>query len=254
MSFECKPRVRVVNTSGIGHETKIYIDDVDVSGCFNNVTVNAALDGGVEVQLSAVVCEVEVDRALVLRWPGEDTRELLVKHGWSPPVEPVVVPAPDKQIIPYEPIDHDLLEPGESLSGEELIERLFGRIKDKWSPNLDDTLTVTRTRRRDGTLIPGRRTYTLRVTMDGVHPDPDPDAEPSSLVAAANDAYHQRWWANMARDRDGNLWRRANGGKWWRPEDSRGRGIDSITWDQLTEQFGPMEGPFVSDEDVRDDC
>lgn len=258
MNPEGKPRLRLVNATGIGPDTKVYIDDVDVSSCFNRALIKAPLYGGVEVELNAVICEVEVDNALRLEMPAEGTREILIKHGWTPPVEPVKIPVENK-VVPYEPVDHDLMVMGESVSGRELIERLFGRIQDNWEPNLDDSLTVTRTYRENGTPIPGRRTYTLQVTMDALQPDPDPDGEPHSLIDAVNGEYGRQWWATSARDRDGKLWTRSNGGRWWRGVPLKPGG-GSFTWDELVEQFGPIVGPYVPDgcsefcEALRDEC
>lgn len=187
------PRLRIVNSSGLGHQTQIFIDDVDVSDCFNSLTVNTSVDSGVEVQLNAIICEFEVENALRLRMPVDGTRELLIKHGWTPPTEPVGIPV-ESRVIPYESVGHDLVEPGEQVSGEELIGRLFERIREHWAPNLDDTLTVERVyRETDGLPVPGRRVYTLRVTMNSVHPDPDDDEPPTSMVEAANKRMFHKW-------------------------------------------------------------
>lgn len=252
-----RPRLRVVNNTGIGPDTKIFIDDQDVSSCFNSVAVKTDVGTGVTVELNAICCEVEIGEAMHLRMPVDGTRDLLIKHGWVPPVEPVEVPA-EKIVTPYESIIHDLVEPGETISGEDLIERFFERVKEKWTPNLDDTLTVTRTRRGNGTLIPGRRTYTLRVTMDGVHPDPDPGESPRSLVAAAND-WNRARYRNEARDRNGDQWWRVSSGttdgvSWFGDRWCRmGVGGELLRWAELDEQFGPMVGPFDRGEE-RDDC
>jgi hypothetical protein len=80
------PRLRIVNTSGAACTTKIYIDDHDVSSAFNGFTVKAGLYGGVAVQLDAPIAELELEGdATELELPRPETRELLLKHGWTPP-------------------------------------------------------------------------------------------------------------------------------------------------------------------------
>lgn len=79
-----RPRVRIENTSGIGHRTKIYIDGVDVSDCFMDATVRLQPDHIVVADLTVMVAELDVDGARLV-FPVDGTRELLVKHGWTPP-------------------------------------------------------------------------------------------------------------------------------------------------------------------------
>src|SRR5882757_11416462 len=157
------PRLRVVNTTGVGFKTKIYIDDEDVSACFNNVQVTAGLKDSVMVQLDALVCEIEIDNAQVLEMPAEGTRELLIKHGWTPPVEPVIVPAATTvtRTHRYEPLDSELFNYGEAVSGRELVNRLMERVEQDWEPSDSDTLTVERVYDEDGLPIPGKRSYSL---------------------------------------------------------------------------------------------
>lgn len=80
-----RPRLRVENTTGNGWQTKIFIDDVDVSTCFNNVRVTAGLKDAVVVELDAIMAECIVDGHLQVKMPVDGTRELLIKHGWTPP-------------------------------------------------------------------------------------------------------------------------------------------------------------------------
>lgn len=56
---EGKPRVRIVNDSGLGYETKVYIDDVDVSDCFSRVTLTADSRHAVTAELGVPACAVE---------------------------------------------------------------------------------------------------------------------------------------------------------------------------------------------------
>lgn len=80
------PRLRIVNTSGAACTTKIFIDDQDVSSAFNGFTVKAGLYGGVCVQLDAPIAELELEGdATALDFPRPETREMLVRHGWTPP-------------------------------------------------------------------------------------------------------------------------------------------------------------------------
>lgn len=96
MSYGDRPRLRVVNTTGLGHQTQVFIDDQDVSSCFNEMTVAITMRGAVEVTLNAIVCELEFDNVPVLEMPCEGTREVLIKHGWTPPPEP----APEGPAVP----------------------------------------------------------------------------------------------------------------------------------------------------------
>jgi hypothetical protein len=99
------------------------------------------------------------------KMPVDGTRELLVKHGWTPPVEPKVVKAV-RTTFPYEPLDFGLVEDGESVGGVELLSRFFSRVQQDWEPNNGDVLTVFRAFDEDGDPIPGKRKYILELTMD----------------------------------------------------------------------------------------
>lgn len=93
MAEKPMPRVRIVNrskTSGpgarAGYMTKVFIDDVDISGCIESVQVDAHRKGIVTATLGVVVNEVEVEDHMELRFLNE-ARELLIKHGWTPPAQ-----------------------------------------------------------------------------------------------------------------------------------------------------------------------
>ena len=76
--------MRVVNESGIGRNTKVYIDGQDVSGCFNGFQVSADIKSVVEGELSLVMAEVEFYGDTQLRLSSA-THDVLVKFGWTPP-------------------------------------------------------------------------------------------------------------------------------------------------------------------------
>lgn len=80
-------RMRIVNTSGVGFQTKIFIDDIDVSTCFSDLRVVVGLKDAVKVELEAVVVEIEFDGVNEIRMPFEGTREMLIRHGWTPPIQ-----------------------------------------------------------------------------------------------------------------------------------------------------------------------
>lgn len=97
--------------------------------------------------------------------PVDGTRELLVKHGWTPPAEPKVVKAV-RTTFPYEPLDFGLVDYGEQIDGTELLDRFFDRVQQDWEPNDGDVLTVSRAFDEYGDPIPGKRKYILELTMD----------------------------------------------------------------------------------------
>ena len=79
------PRVRIVNTSGVGYKTRVYIDDVDVSACFSNVLISVDIKDAVSAQMTAQICEFEVDGVRVDEMFVEAGRDLLIATGWTPP-------------------------------------------------------------------------------------------------------------------------------------------------------------------------
>jgi hypothetical protein len=83
------PRVRIVNAAKgpgfiVGWRTKIYVDDVDISGCVNDVQVHAGLNDAVTATLSVLVNEIEFDGGIPVDLPP-GTAEALVRLGWTPP-------------------------------------------------------------------------------------------------------------------------------------------------------------------------
>jgi hypothetical protein len=79
---------KIWNDTGKGRDTHIELDGEDVSAAFNDVTVRAGVRGRVEVILSTVAAEIpkqpfEAEPARLFLAPV--TRELLIKHGWTPP-------------------------------------------------------------------------------------------------------------------------------------------------------------------------
>lgn len=162
------PRLKIINTSGVGYQTRIYIDDQDVSECFGDAKISMGLKEAVKVQLEAIVCEVRVEDAMHLRMTTDATHDLLVKHGWTPPDEPVHVPRPVKKVMPYEPLnlDHVLFGGNEEMCGRSLVDRFVERVQNDWEPTDRDELTIARVYDDNGDPVPGKRCYTLTVTMD----------------------------------------------------------------------------------------
>jgi hypothetical protein len=191
------PRLRVVNTDGRGFKTQVYIDDRDVSDCFSNVTVNAGVTGAVRVELEALVCEVCVDSAdnlMQVTMPGDATHDLLVRYGWTPPAEPVTLPATSVRKVDdsttLDPglfassrgrnkllVEDELFTTGEPTTGRELLDRFFEQVQHNWEPSEGDTLQVARVDSFDGTPVPGLRRYTLSLTLD-TGDDDAADVEP----------------------------------------------------------------------------
>lgn len=85
-------RVRIVNAAkgpGViaGYNTKVFVDDVNISSCVNDVQIHAGLKDVVTATLSVLVNEVEFQGELLAQVPQE-TREALMRLGWTPPSEP----------------------------------------------------------------------------------------------------------------------------------------------------------------------
>lgn len=175
-------RLRVVNEDGLGFKTKIFIDDQDVSECFNKVSVDASLQGAVHVTLDAVVAELEFDGEYsVLHMPAQDTRELLIRHGWTPPPEEDVKVRTKsiRRNFSVEPLQEELFDPGVPKSGAELVDDLITKLKLDWVPGEygDDTLSVARVYDERGNLVDNMRTYTLKVTLEKEPRSPRGDCE-----------------------------------------------------------------------------
>lgn len=169
-----EPRVRIVNSTGIGHQTKVYIDGVDVSSCFNNVTVSSPLRDVVTATLDIPVAEVEFAGVTNLVIPNDDARDLLIQYGWTPPVESVTKIC-TRIGYDHDPLERELFGYGEPVSGRDLVNQMCERVATDWEPNDGDTLTVARVYDEEGELVPGKRSYTLTLTMDTTH-DPADDA------------------------------------------------------------------------------
>jgi hypothetical protein len=178
-------KLRIVNTDGRGINTKVFIDDQDVSECFRAVRVEAGISGAVTAELEAVACEVEFNDVAQLKLPNDTTRELLIKHGWTPPAEPVEVPVVVRRKTagamestgpnsvyawdaqkPLDPVVDLFTDYGEPIGGRELLNRFFERVQRDWEPNEHDELTARRVYDERGREIPGRREYTLTLTLD----------------------------------------------------------------------------------------
>jgi len=106
------PRLRIVNTTGVGSRTQIFIDDTDVSGCFSSATIKADLNDAVKVELEAVVVEIEFEGGKELRMPFTGTRELLIRHGWTPPAQNI------SEEIPPVDLDESLAESLDELAAK----------------------------------------------------------------------------------------------------------------------------------------
>jgi hypothetical protein len=172
-------KLRIVNDDGRGFNTKVYIDDQDVSECFRAVRIEAGLTGPVTAELEAVACEVQVGDVLQLKLPNEGTRDLLIKHGWTPPAEPVEVPVVRRKTAGvlksktvrgavHDPLDIEadlFTADGEQISGRELLNRFFERVQREWEPGEGDELTVNRAYDMFGNPVPGKRTYSLTLTL-----------------------------------------------------------------------------------------
>lgn len=81
------PRLKIVNTTGVGRTTQIFIDDQDVSTCFSSASIKTNVNGAVLVELEAVVVEIDFEGVKELRMPFTGTREVLIRHGWTPPIQ-----------------------------------------------------------------------------------------------------------------------------------------------------------------------
>lgn len=104
--------MRIVNNTGVGYMTKIYIDDVDVSECFADVKITAALKDVVKVEMEAIVVEIDFEGVKELRMPMPGTREVLIQHGWTPPVQEIT------NEIPPVDLDESLAESLDELAAK----------------------------------------------------------------------------------------------------------------------------------------
>jgi hypothetical protein len=93
--------LRVVNDTGQGRDTRVYIDGEELTTNFTEarIAISAAARGDVEITLNPLVFEVDTGTFEVTGNTKlvffEQTRDLLVKHGWTPP-ETVTAPVPER--------------------------------------------------------------------------------------------------------------------------------------------------------------
>jgi hypothetical protein len=79
---------KIWNDSDDGRRCRIEVDGEDISGAFNKLSITADIKSAVEIELEMGVFEQERTNGDVrLVFAGKDTRELLIKHGWTPPSE-----------------------------------------------------------------------------------------------------------------------------------------------------------------------
>jgi DNA-binding transcriptional regulator YiaG len=159
--------------------TKVYIDGQDVSECFSAVKIKASTEGALVAELDAVAVAVDVHDVEQLRIPSDVTRDLLVRHGWTPPAEPVTVVSEQHRIqLPtnFEPLAPGLFGDDEPVRGHELVERFYERLRDDWEPGDDDRFTIERVFDEDNQPVPGKTRYTLAVVLDSERPQPGDEA------------------------------------------------------------------------------
>jgi DNA-binding transcriptional regulator YiaG len=174
------PRVRIVNDDGRGYMTRIYIDDQDVSECFSAVKITAGTKGALVAELDAIAVAVDVHNVEQLRIPSETTRDVLIRHGWTPPAEPVTVVSEQRRIQPpknFEPLAPGLFGDDEPVRGHELVERFYERLRDDWEPSEEDRFTIERVYDEDDQPVPGKTRYTLAVVLDSERPQPGDEAQ-----------------------------------------------------------------------------
>jgi len=81
-------KFKIWNDSNAGRNTHVEIDDEDVSGLFSDLRITADINSVVQVELDMCIAEQRrFDRPAKLIFPAAGTRELLIKHGWTPPAE-----------------------------------------------------------------------------------------------------------------------------------------------------------------------
>jgi len=84
---------KIWNDGNAGHNCHIEIDGEDVSHIFRALSITADIKSVVRIEMDPVVAEVPKrrfdsdpdDGRTRLIFGTKDTRELLVKHGWTPP-------------------------------------------------------------------------------------------------------------------------------------------------------------------------
>lgn len=69
-----------------GYMTKVYVDGVDMSAAVSSVQVNAHCKDVVTAVIEVLPIHTEIEGAIPEI--GPESRELLIRLGWSPPVVP----------------------------------------------------------------------------------------------------------------------------------------------------------------------
>lgn len=80
---------KVWNDSDAGYQTHIVIDGVEVSEQFNSLTITAGIKTAVQIELDMPIVEQGrfEGEPTKLVFPVGGSRELLIKHGWTPPAD-----------------------------------------------------------------------------------------------------------------------------------------------------------------------
>jgi hypothetical protein len=77
---------KIWNDGDRGYKTHIEVDGEDVSDKFDSLVVRADLKEPVRIELGMPIDEYrQDDQCPKLLFPGKGARELLIKHGWTPP-------------------------------------------------------------------------------------------------------------------------------------------------------------------------
>lgn len=78
---------KIWNDGDIGRDCHIEINGEDVSACVQTLAVHADASGPVTIALGLGVFETITPARPLRLWFANDTRDLLIKHGWTPPSE-----------------------------------------------------------------------------------------------------------------------------------------------------------------------
>lgn len=105
-------RLKITNGGGAAWKTKITVDDQDVSGCFSGYRITGAVGEAVKVELDVVVAEIDFEGTKELRMPFAGTRELLIRHGWTPPAQAIT------EDVPPVDLDESLAESLDELAAK----------------------------------------------------------------------------------------------------------------------------------------
>jgi hypothetical protein len=105
-------RLKITNDGGAAWKTKITVDDQDVSNCFSGYRITGAVGEAVKVELDVVVAEIDFEGTKELRMPFAGTRELLIRHGWTPPAQAIT------EDVPPVDLDESLAESLDELAAK----------------------------------------------------------------------------------------------------------------------------------------